>query len=282
MAEDKMDFATEFPEGSEELNTSEPAEVNADASAQKTYPLADGTQGSRAAFIREKFLVDNMSRKEIAEQFDMPYRVVYSATVNMSNSAESPSRGRSASMSTVSLTADGECVVTKDNKVLVNGEIFDGAITDLGELTTTDRNAWIKTQVENGVSRGDIAKMLDMSYGVVYGITKDQEGTRARIEITLDDGVTKVSRAEYIRMQFAAGVSRGDIAKKLEVPYSVVWQATKTEKTEADHFAELVAGIKEFAGKTTDESLFTQICNALDTVQIKEEEAPAEAEAEQK
>lgn len=267
---DKMNFAEEFPEGAEmDVNTPEVAEA-AEAADKKTYTMNDGSQGSRAAFIREKFLVDNMSRKEIAETFGFPYRVVYSATVNMSNSAEAPARGRTASNATIKVNADGACVTVEDGVTMINGEPAAEGI-DVGELHEVSRNEWIKTQVEAGMSRGDIAKILNLSYGVVYGITKDQEGTRARIEIELEDG-TKVSRAEYIRMQFAAGVSRGDIAKNLNVPYSVVWQATKTEKTEADHFAELVASIKGFADKVTDPDLFGQICNALDTIVVKSEE----------
>ena len=275
----KMNFAEEFPEGAEmDVNTPEVAEA-AEVAEKKTYTMNDGSQGSRAAFIREKFLVDNMSRKEIAEAFDFPYRVVYSATVNMTNSAEAPARGRTASNATIQVNEAGACVTVEDGVTMINGEpIAEGA--EVGELHEMSRNEWIKSQVDAGMSRGDIAKILNLSYGVVYGITKDQEGTRARIEIELADG-TKVSRAEYIRMQLAAGVSRGDIAKELNVPYSVVWQATKTEKTEADHFAELVASIKGFADKVTDPDLFGQICNALDTIVIKTAEAKDAEEAPQ-
>lgn len=276
MTNEKMDFANEFPEGAEMDVQTTPVEAT-EASAQKTYTMNDGSQGSRAAFIREKFLVDNMSRKEIAEVFGFPYRVVYSATVNMTNSAEAPARGRATTNATIQVTATGACVTVVDGVTMINGEpLAEGA--EIGELKDVNRNDWIKEQVEAGMSRGDIAKILGLSYGVVYGITKDQEGTRSRIEIELADG-SKVSRAEYIRMQFAAGVSRGDIAKELNVPYSVVWQATKTEKTEADHFAELVASIKGFADKVTDPDLFGQICNALDTIEIKAAEAPVEESA---
>lgn len=278
---ENMDFANEFPEGAENMemnNIPEGAEA-AEGAAHQTYTLNDGTQGSRAAFIREKFLVDNMSRKEIADEFGFAYRVVYSATVNMTNSAEAPARGRSAVNATIQVTESGAVVTVEDGVTKLNGEPVEEGV-ELGELKEVNRNEWIKSQVEAGVSRGDIAKILGLSYGVIYGLTKEQEGTRARIEIELEDG-TKVSRAEYIRMQFAAGVSRGDIAKELNVPYSVVWQATKTEKTDADHFAELVESIKSFADKVTDADLFSQICNALDTVVIKvEDKDAADADAE--
>lgn len=284
MAKNDMDFASEFPEDAADIGTTPPVEAEKD-DANKAFILQDGSKGSRAAFIREKFLNDNMSRKEISEMFDLSYRVVYSATVNMTNSAEASSRGRSAANSTIQVTENDEYVLIKDDETFVNGEkLAEDQV--LGELHEVSRNQWIRDQVAAGGGRGDIAKLLDMSYGVVYGITKDLEGSRARIEVSLPDG-TKVSRAEYIRMQFAAGETRGDIAKQLDVPYSVVWQATKTEKTVADHFAEAVDHIKEFADKVTDEDLFGQICVALDTIQIKEEADPkkqkeeaAEAEAD--
>ncbi|MEG1543046.1 MAG: hypothetical protein RR382_00785 [Tannerellaceae bacterium] len=276
--QEKMDFASEFPEGADVV-TEGPVE-GAEAAEAKTYTLADGSQGSRAAFIREKFLVENMSRKDISETYDLPYRIVYSATVNMTNTAEASTRGRTAVNSTIKVTADGKYVTVKDGVTYANDEVIEDPAT-LGELEEVNRNNWIKEQVDAGVSRGDIAKYLDMSYGVIYGLTKEQEGTRARIEIALEDGKT-VSRAEYIRMQFAAGVSRGDIAKALDVPYSVVWQATKTEKTVADHFAELLTALKTYADKVDNTDLFGQVTAALDTIKIKEPvEAPAaEAAAE--
>jgi hypothetical protein len=286
MANEKMDFAAEFPEDAEALNTEAPVESTdtaeeADASARELYTLKDGTEGSRAAYIREMFLQDNLSRKEIAEQTGFAYRVVYSATVNMTNSAEATSRGRSATASKVTVTLENKLVTERDGITYVDGEkVEDG--TDLGELTEVDRNTWIKERVEEGISRGDIAKWLDMSYGVIYGITKDQDGTRARITVTLPDG-TEVSRAEYIRMQFAAGVSRGDIAKELDVPYPVVWQATKTKKTETDRFEETVEMLKSFTDKVDNADLFGQVLSALATIKINEPEetvATAEAAAE--
>lgn len=273
----EMNFAEEFPENAI-MNEEIPAEVAAEAegkAAAQTYTLKDGSQGSRAAFIREKFLEDNMSRKEIADTFGFAYRVVYSATVNMTNEAEAPQRGRTAANATIKVDENNAVITEVDGKIFVNGEEGEA----VGELKEVSRNEWIREQVEAGVSRGDIAKYLNMSYGVIYGITKDQDGTRTRVEIELPDG-TKVSRAEYIRMQFAAGVSRGEIAKELNVPYSVVWQATKTEKTDADHFAELVDGIKSYADKVADQDLFTQICNALDTVVIVVKDEAAEEDAE--
>lgn len=286
MNEERVNFTEEFPEGVEgatpDIDLPEGAEVPA-ATERETYTLNDGSQGSRAAFIREKFLQDNMSRKAISEEFGFPYRVVYSATVNMTNTAEAPARGRSASVSVINVTEDGKVVITKDDGTYCNGEKVDD-VTALGELQEVNRNEWIKEQVDQGVSRGDIAKWLDMSYGVIYNITKDQEGTRQRVEITDENGKV-MSRAEYIRQQYAAGKSRGDIAKELDVPYNVVWQATKTTKTEAEQFKELVENLKGYKDKVEDAELFGQICDALDTIIIKEapkaeEAAPAEAAPE--
>lgn len=280
--DEKMDFASEFPEDAEALNTEAPVESEdlaeaGEASAREQYTLKDGTEGSRAAYIREMFLQDNLSRKELAEQTGFPYRVVYSATVNMTNSAEASSRGRSAAVTKVTVTMENKLVMERDGVTYVDGEKVEDGV-DLGELTEVDRNTWIKERVEEGVSRGDIAKWLDMSYGVIYGITKDQDGTRARITVTLPDG-TEVSRAEYIRMQFAAGVSRGDIAKELDVPYPVVWQATKTKKTETDKFEEAVEMLKAFADKVDDADLFGQVLSALATLKINEPETAEAPEA---
>ena len=96
---ENTNFAAEF-EGTEALAaeqvaTDAPETVKA-PKERETYELADGSIGSRAAFIREKFVNDNMSRKQIAEEFGFDYRVVYSATVNMHNEAEGSSRGRNA------------------------------------------------------------------------------------------------------------------------------------------------------------------------------------------
>lgn len=298
MADERINFTDEFPteeqtttettetteaaETTEEttMSTEAPADTAATTAASDTYVLKDGSTGSRAAFIRELFLQDNLSRKEIAEKYELPYRVVYSATVNMSNSAESTPRGRTATSSTVQVTSENKLVVTQDGNTYVNGELIKAEdVEALGELKEVSRNDWIQQAVDSGISRGDIAKWLSLSYGVIYNLTKEQEGTRARVMVPLEDG-TEVSRAEYIRMQFLAGVSRSDIAKALDVPYTVVWQATKTEKTEQDRFAETIETLKTFSEKVSDGDLFTQILSALATITIKEGSTDAAASGE--
>ena len=279
---ENTNFAAEF-EGTESLAaeqvaTDAPETVKA-PKERETYELADGSIGSRAAFIREKFVNDNMSRKQIAEEFGFDYRVVYSATVNMHNEAEGSSRGRSAVNAVIKVNEDNQMVEVKEvdgaQVTFVNGEASDVTYTE-DDLMDKSRNEWIQEVVAAGMSRGDVAKILDVSYGVVYGLTKDAEGTRQTYTVTLEDG-TEMPRAEYIRRQAAAGVSRGDIAKELGVPYSVVWQATKTEKTEQEKFEEAIKAVEKFIGKTDNEEALADAIATLKAIQIPVEEAVEEA-----
>lgn len=276
-----FDFNQEFeatPETAEthELNDEVMEDNNGNERTQ--YELKDGSMGSRAAYIRELFLEDNLSRKEIADRTGFPYRAVYSATVNMVNDAEPAGRGRAASNPTI--------LVAKDNTDVLVHKLEDGryVIAETQEEIAEDqveevlRNEWIKEQVGAGVSRGDVAKALDLSYGVIYNLTKELAGTRTQHNITLDDG-TVISRAEYIRQQYADGISRSDIAKELGVAYSVVWQATKVEKTAADKFEEAIEQIKGFADKVVDVDAFNTIIEALELVEIADEEEEEEGEA---
>lgn len=285
---DNTNFSQEFP-GADALNpeqettgVSTELPVVPEPKAQESYELADGTIGSRAAFIREKFLTENMSRKDIAETFGFPYRVVYSATVNLTNGAEATTRGRAASNAIIKVNADNQLVEVKDvdgSKVtFVNGEAVDVEYAD-ADLIDKSRNEWIKEQVEAGMSRADVAKILDLSYGVVYGLTKEAEGTRTAHMVTLEDG-TEISRAEYIRQRAAAGVSRGDIAKELNVPYSVVWQATKTEKTAQEKYEDLVKSIEAYGDKIDDKDAFVSAVQVLKELTVKTAEQDEKAEAE--
>ena len=279
---ENTNFAAEF-EGAEALAaeqvaTDAPETVKA-PKERETYELADGSIGSRAAFIREKFVNENMSRKQIAEEFGFDYRVVYSATVNMHNEAEGGSRGRSAVNAVIKVNVENQVVEVKEvdgaQVTFVNGEASDVTYAE-DDLMDKPRNEWIQEVVAAGMSRGDVAKILDVSYGVVYGLTKDAEGTRQTYTVTLEDG-TEMPRAEYIRRQAAAGVSRGDIAKELGVPYSVVWQATKTEKTEQEKFEEAIKAVENFIGKTDNEEALADAIATLKAIQIPVKEAAEEA-----
>jgi len=256
-----------------------------------TYELNDGTTGSRAAFIREKFLANNLSRKEIAETYDFAYRIVYSATVNLVNEAEATTRGRATSNSTIHVNAENQVVevrVETINEVevsvtYVNGEVVDKIYAE-EELSPKARNEWIKEAVEAGMSRGDVAKILDLSYGVVYGLTKEAEGTRTTHMITIEGG-EEISRSEYIRSQVAAGKAKGDIAKELNVPYSVVWQATKVEKSAQEKYEEAIKVLEGFTDVIVDADAFTSALSVLKELTVKtaeedEKEAAAAAAAE--
>ena len=289
---DGTKFTEEFPVATEEVTEAvvgAEAEVSTElpndfvAAEEKTYTLKDGTQGSRAAFIREIFQVDNLSRKEIADKYGIAYRLVYSATVNLVNSAEATTRGRSATNAVIKVTADTSAYVEvkEDGTVLANGEVVADP-TLLGELVDKNRNEWIVEQVRAGVERGTLAKILDLSYGVIYAATKEEEGSRTKVMIELEDG-TSVTRSEYIRTQIAAGKARGVLAKELDVPYSVIWQATKVEKSAQDKYNEHILAIKGFADKIDEAQVanFTAYVDALALIEIKDAEAEAEAAAEE-
>ena len=272
--------------GQENVSTELPEGATAKAPAQReTYTLADGSEGSRAAFIREKFIDENMSRKQISEEFGFPYRVVYSATVNMTNEAEAPSRGRAATNSVIKVNAENQFVEIKEvdgqELTFVNGEAVDTTYAE-ADLQDKNRNEWIKEMVDDGMSRGDIAKILGLSYGVIYGLTKDSENTRQTHTITLEDG-TEISRAEYIRRRVSEGASRSDVAKELDVPYSVVWQPTKTEKTDEDKFRAALEVIESYVdqldNKEAAEEAIT-ILQASNFIEVADETKAEEADAE--
>ena len=267
--------------------TAIPADVTPDDAAQehtekRTWTDKDGNEVSMSQFIREQFTDNNLSRKEISEKFDINYRTVYGATVNMENDAEPASRGRGVVNPTIEVTADNkvytEKVVDGDTHYFLNNEEISEDDAAEVETTSTNRNEWIKDQVTSGASRGDVAKALDLSYGVVYGLTKDVAGSRQKHEVELPDG-SKIPRSDYIRQKVAEGVSKSDVAKELGVEYSVVWQATKKDKTDAEKYAEAVASIEKFADKIEDmgsNNTFEEVIAILKGVQIKEADKEAE------
>lgn len=271
----------DFASGQETMDTTAPTPEEAANEAKDTrvWHNAAGEEVSKSEFIREQFTVHNLSRKEISEKFDINYRTVYGATVNMVNEAEPSSRGRSAVNQKINVTADGHVVTVIEGVTHVDN----AAVSDeeAAGLTTTeaDRNTWIKEQVEGGKSRGDVATALGLSYGVVYGLTKDVEGASQRHEMEYN-GET-VSRSEYIRRRFADGVSKSDIAKELGVDYPVVWSALKSLKSEADKFADALDKVAKFEDKMEDVETFKSLIEQLKGLAIKEAsvEAPAEATA---
>lgn len=262
-------------------------DVPAVTEEKKVWHDAEGNEVSMSQFIREQFTKFNKSRKEISEENGINYRTVYGATVNMENAAEPAARGRGVVNPKIHVTADNKVFTTKEvdgvTKYFLDGEEIAEADAEGLEVVEADRNSWVKERVEAGANRGDIAKALDLSYGVVYGLTKEAEGTRQKYEVELPDG-TKMARSEYIRKRVAEGVSKSDVAKELGVEYSVVWQATKKDKTDADRYAEAIEVLGKFADKVVaeDAAKHTELVEALKTIKIVEpvvEEVVGEGEA---
>lgn len=258
-----------------ELDTQVQGNAPAEEKEEVKYYNSEGQEVSKSAFIREQFTKFNKTRKQISEEFNIPYRTVYGATVNMENDAEPTSRGRGVTFSKIQVTEDNKVVFVKDGIVYINNEAQPEG-TEVPETVEVDRNEWIKAQVAAGVSRGDIAKALDLSYGVVYGLTKDAEGTRQKYEVTIknEDGTEEtISRSEYIRRQVAAGVPKGQIAKELNVEYSVVWQATKKMKTAEEKFMDLISGLEKFMDMVVNPDSLAIAIEQLKSIEIKTEEA---------
>ena len=239
-----------------EINTE--VEV-AEKEDKRVFTNDAGEEISMSQFIRDQFNIHNLSRKEISERFDINYRTVYGATVNMTNDAEPTSRGRGVVNPKIKVTAENEVVIAKNidgvDTFYINGEEVE-SIEGL-ELHEVDRNEWIKEAVAAGMSRGDVAKALDLSYGVVYGITKGNETGRQKYEVELPDG-TKMGRSEYIRKRVAEGVSKADVAKELDVDYSVVWQATKKDKTNAEKFEAAIDALAKLADIVENKDAFAE------------------------
>lgn len=262
----------------EEFDGAAPSQEEAAAAARDTrvWRLDDGTEVSMSEFIRERFVKDNMSRKEIAEKFNINYRTVYGATVNMVNDAEPAGRGRAAANHKINVTENGDVVtviegVTHVNNVAVSDE-------EAAELETieVDRNEWIRQQVESGVSRGEVAKKLGLSYGVVYNVTKDIKGASQRHMIEYQ-GET-MSRSEYIRRRFQEGVSKSEIAKELGVDYPVVWSALKTLKSETEKYQDALKRLEKFAEKMADPETFNSLLDQMKALEVIEPEDEKEAE----
>ena len=260
-------------EMNQELLNNEEIVTDGPVAAEQEWVNNAGEVVSKSAFIREKFNDDNMSRKAISETYGIPYRTVYGATVNMTNDAEPSSRGRGVTNAKIHVTEDNKVVLSETQadgtvKHFINGEEVE-SIEGI-ETIEVDRNTFIKEQVAAGVARGDLANYLGLSYGVIYGLTKDAEGGRSKYMITLEDG-TEVSRSEYIRQLVEEGMSKAEIAKKLGVEYSVVWQATKKVKTTAEKYADAVAVIEKFGAEVVDTDSFHAIIDMLKAVELKDE-----------
>lgn len=262
-------------EGVEELNTELPM-CEGEKKDERIYKLEDGTICSRSAFVRAQFIEHNLGRKDISEKFDIPYRAVYSATVNMENDAEPATRGR-AVMTKLNVTTEGKHYVKslEDGTFEINGEIF--ANLEGIETEVVDRNEWIEEKVVEGASRGDLSKLLEISYGVVYNATKEMASASQKHMVELEDGTT-ISRSEYIRQLVAGGKTKGDIAKELDVEYSVVWQATKQLKSTSEKFETDVTKLEKYLDLVENPDDLQKIIDACANIVIKADAADAVTE----
>lgn len=314
VAEDATEEEIQAMIAAKEMETNEGGEANTEipAEAKKdVFHLNNGEECSKSAFIREKFTVDNMSRKAIADKYDIPYRTVYGATVNMENEAEPTGRGRSASNPEIFVSADGDVLTYEEVKgeaaegeetpvlvkIMINEEEVAAEIVSqevegtmqvqfasevegeegiVVDFTRVKRNDWIVEQVGAGVKRADVAKKLGLSYGVVYGATKELEGTKQVHEIEYNG--EKMSRSEYIRKRYAEGIKKADIAKELGVEYSVVWSATKVVKTDQEKYEEALEKLAKFAEKMDEATAasFNAAVESMKAVKLKVEEDKSE------
>ena len=189
------------------------------------YVLDNGQPASRAEYIRQEFMKDR-HRRDIAEELDVTYNIVYSATANMFN-AEHPEG-----------SSGGGRAVSAEHPI--TGEV--------GKRADIMRDLY----GEQGWTRNEIAAHFQCPYGSVYGATKDvepPEGSKAahggKIFIEHPDTGEEIARVDFIREKFEEGMSRREIADLIAVDYSVVWMATREEKEEVPEDAEETADFED-------------------------------------
>lgn len=216
-------------------NVNQEAAENAEVKApvEKDFLLDDGSSSSRSAYIRQEFKKDR-SRGDIAKELGVAYYIVYSATANMFNAAH-PEGGSGTG------SARGEMItVTEESRELV---VDTTAYEGTEKLVNIPRSAYMRELVKGGMSRGEIAKLLDCPYATVYAATKDEEGgtTKAtRVVLIHPETGAEINRADYIRELFEAGMTRKEIAVHITkmtgdlCDYSTVWAATKPPKAEVE------------------------------------------------
>jgi len=173
------------------------------------YTLPSGQEASRAEYIRYLFKEKDMSRGEIAQELNVPYSTVYSATANMENSHHQVGQSGGPSRKFV--------------------ELEDG--------TRMTRSEYIRKRVQEGVSRSEVAKELNVSYSVVWAATKGMDivsnGSSGAIVIEHPDTGEQVRRVDYIREAFfEKGMTRREIANQIGCDYAVVWAATRPAKAD--------------------------------------------------
>lgn len=262
-----------------EVENNEASLITVDAEGKKIYHDMEGAEITCSAFCRMIFETQNLTKKQISDKYDIPYRTVYGACQNLTNDATGT---RSRVPSTVKVNADGKVLVAGDEgHFLLDGEDI-GTSVDMTAFSSVDRDTWVKEQFANGVERADIAKKLNVSHGVIYNITKDMGDKRGAVMITLEDG-TSMKRVEYIRNLYENGQSRADIAKLLDIPYNVVYQATKEDKSVAEKLKAAIDAVAKFKEGVKDQEAFGNaitVLYAAEVVEAEKEEAEATAEQE--
>jgi len=162
----------------------------------------DGQEVSRAEYIRYLFEERDMSRGDIAKELGVPYNVVYSATANMENSHHK--RGKRSGG-------------------------FARKYVQLEDGSEMPRAEYIRKRIQEGATRGEVAKELGISYSAVWAATKgmDVPSVGGKVMITHPETGEQVARVDYIREKWAAGWTRRQIANSIGCDYAVVWAATR-------------------------------------------------------
>lgn len=123
----------------------------------------------------------------------------------------------------------------------------------LDDGTTGSRSAYIRQEFKKDKARADIAKELDVPYYVVYSATANmynaahpEEGTGRGVMIEDPETGEMIARAEMFRKEFENGMSRGDIAKKYDVPYASVYSVTKDKDgAEGSHGGKIMITLED-------------------------------------
>ena len=275
MSRKENEMEREFESENLSAETAETTETK----EKRVFTDSEGNQVSCSAFCREKFVKDNMSRKEISETYGIDYRTVYGACQNLTNDAPAASRGRSSANTQIRTDANGNVLAAdKEGNKFVNGEAAPDA--DPAEFTTmVNRTEWIKAQFEAGKTRAEIATILQVPPGVVYAATKEYGSSRGHVMITLEAG-TEVERSKYIKQLYEAGKTRAEIAKELNIAYNIVFQATKEKKSDQEKLDAILASLDKYADKVADKETFTTLLEGLKNIKVVEVAEEAEVDAE--
>lgn len=255
------------------------------------YLVPDTEPMSRRQFIQFLFTEHDLSRSDIAAILDLRPNQIYQATVNMENTHHGAGRGglsagsgkaekarelaragRSRPEIAKELSMSYGAVYAATKSLEIPSARATSANVEVevdGETRSMSRPDAIRELAKQGRTRPQIREQLGVSYAVVWAATKNMEVVEARsnkVMVEMDDG-RSVPRVDAIREYADKGLSRREIADKLDLDYSVVWATTrdheayKKEKTAEDEAAEaaaegepaLLEGLDEDEGGDVDE-----------------------------